>query len=125
MVDVQASHLDPSEGADVVGDAGDEQAHGEKGDEETYRGEKKATMRTVGYLLMDEMPELRQVQHQEDKCNAQGYEDKENPRSGDMHVDRMRRENNQEQEQKRKATPPPSAKMRAEGGHAVIHRVFI
>ena len=42
-------------------------------------------MRTVGYLLMEDMAEPREVQQQKQHCGDDGGEDQQNPRTGYVH----------------------------------------
>jgi hypothetical protein len=85
MVDVAAAHFHVAERPDVVCDGENKQAHGKECDEEAYGGEEEPAMRTVGYLLMDEVAEPREVKQKKQHCGDQGGEDEQNPRSSYVH----------------------------------------
>jgi len=82
---VAAAHLDVAEGANVMGDGGDEETHREKGDEEADRGEEEPALGTVWDLLMDDFTGFGEVKNEQNRRGDNGYEDQEDPGSGDVH----------------------------------------
>jgi hypothetical protein len=84
-MDVAAAHLHIAEWPYVVRNGQNQQAHRKKGDEEADRREKKAAVRTVRYLLMEDVAEPRQMEQQEQYRGDDRNEDQKYPRSGDVH----------------------------------------
>jgi hypothetical protein len=84
-MDMAAAHLHVADGPYVVLDGQNQQPDSQKGDEEADRSEKQTAMRTVRYLLMDEMAELREMEQKQQNRSYDGGEYQEYPRSGDVH----------------------------------------
>lgn len=82
VVDVLAAQHDPSEGADVVGDAGDQQTDAEEGDEEADSGEEEAAARAIGNADVDDASEVGAVQQEEDGGGDEDGEDEQNVGAG-------------------------------------------
>jgi hypothetical protein len=76
-MDVASAHLHIPEGPNVVRDGEDQKTHSEKCDEEAHGCEQEASVRTVRYLLMDEVAELGEMQQQEQNCDDDGDKDQE------------------------------------------------
>jgi hypothetical protein len=91
VMDVAAADDDVSERTDVVGDGGDEESCAEEGDEEADRGEEQPFMRPVGDLLMKHQADLCEVQQQKSCGSHQADEDYKNPRTGNVHGQRLPR----------------------------------
>jgi hypothetical protein len=85
VVDVMASHLDVTEGADVMRDGSDEETDGKKGDEEADGGEKETAVRAVGDLLVEDAAEFGEMQNENNCGGAKADEDQKDRRAGDVH----------------------------------------
>jgi hypothetical protein len=85
VVDVAAAHLDVAEGTDVMGDGGDQKAHRQEGDEETDGGKEETALGSIGDLLMDDLTGFGEVKNEQNGRGDEGYEDQEDPGSGDVH----------------------------------------
>ena len=85
VVDVAATHLDVTEGANVMGDGGDQKTHGEKGDEEADGGEEEAALGAVGDLLVDDLPGFGEAENEQDERGDDRQEDEKDPGSGEVH----------------------------------------
>ena len=80
-----ASHLDVTEGADVMRDGSDEETDGKKGDEEADGGEKETAVRAVGDLLVEDAAEFGEMQNENNCGGAKADEDQKDRRAGDVH----------------------------------------
>lgn len=85
VVDVTSPHLHVTEGADVVCNGDDQQADAEERNEEADRSQKQPAMRAVWNPLMDQQPQVRQMEHQHDDRGGHRDKDQQDQGAGNMH----------------------------------------
>jgi hypothetical protein len=76
---VTATHLDITERANVMGDAGYKQPDGEKCDEEADTGEKKTAVRSVRDLLVNQQSQFSQMQSEQNQRRHDADKDEQYP----------------------------------------------
>ena len=82
VMNVLTANHDPSEGTDVMGDAGDEQADAEEGDKEANCGQEEAAARAVGDAGVENAAEVCAVQQEKDGRGDKDGEDEQNNGAG-------------------------------------------
>ena len=87
MVDVVTAENDPSEGAEVEGDADHKQAHADESEEEAEGGEEEAAAGAVGDALVEDAASAGEVQQKENGGCAGCQEEQKDPGRGPVHHD--------------------------------------